>query len=219
MQFSLDRGRNWFPQRPIHAAKILTSGINKPGNNATETPDEHLPVRDAGILFDVAVDPRTRVLYAVWQDARFNGGAFDSIAFSLSRTGGLTWSRPIKINQTPTGITPLRQQAFIPSVAVNDDGGVVVTYYDFRNDDDHAELTDFFAVKCVERCADPRHWGNERRLSSVSFDMRQAPVAGGFFLGDYMGLARAGDDFVTVFGQTTNDPNDRTNLFFQRIRD
>jgi hypothetical protein len=39
--------------------------------------------------------------------------------------------------------------------------------------------------------------------------MRKAPYANGYFLGDYMGLASAGNDFLAVFGQAfaQNDAN------------
>ena len=42
--------------------------------------------------------------------------------------GGLTWSNPIKVNASPSGVA-----AFTPSVDVASDGTVAVTYYDFRN--------------------------------------------------------------------------------------
>ena len=77
------------------------------------TPDLGIPVRDASILFDVAVDPNSGALYAVWQDARFSG--FDEVAFTMSSDGGFTWSAPIKVSQTPGNSISLRQQAFLPS--------------------------------------------------------------------------------------------------------
>ena len=73
---------------------------------------------------------------------------FDEVAFSMSLDGGFTWSAPIKVSQTPANSNPLRQQAFLPSVAVNDDNVVGVTYYDFRNDDDSGELADHWFVSC-----------------------------------------------------------------------
>ena len=38
------------------------------------------------------------------------------------------------------------------------------------------------------------------------FDMKQAPVARGFFLGDYQGLAAIGDDLMAFFSTTQGDP-------------
>jgi hypothetical protein len=86
------------------------------------------PIRTGDILFDVAVDRTDGTLYAVWQDARFGGQRFDSIAFSRSTDNGLTWSAPIKVNRTPTSEPVDDQQAFTPPVHVTDDGTVVVTH-------------------------------------------------------------------------------------------
>jgi hypothetical protein len=176
------------------------------------TPDNEIPVRDASILFDVAVDPDNGNLYTVWQDARFSG--VDEIAFSMSSDGGFTWSAPIKVNQTPGNDNPLRQQAFIPSVEVAK-GVVGVTYYDFRNDDDSGELSDHWFVSCAASCSDPGSWGNEARLTEGSFDYLEAPFANGLFLGDYVGLASDGIEFVAFFQQPfAADPADG---FFRRI--
>jgi hypothetical protein len=62
-------------------------------------------------------------LYAVWQDASFNNGQADAIAFSQSLNGGRTRSSPIKVNKTPTGQIG-NQQAFTASVDVLGDGTI-----------------------------------------------------------------------------------------------
>jgi hypothetical protein len=168
------------------------------------------PIRAGELLPEVAVDSANGTLYAVWMDARFDGGLFavdhDGIAFTQSIDGGATWSTPIKVNKTPVTEPNFDQQAFTPSVHVDQDGTVAVTYYDFRNNTpDTARLdTDYFAVSCesaVEACTDPASW-EEERLTPTSFDIRTAPFARGYFLGDYMGLDDAGGDFVSLFGQS-----------------
>jgi hypothetical protein len=176
-------------------------------------------------LFDVAVGPSGR-LYAVWQDSRFsNNGVFsdpalliDEIAFSQSLDGGLTWSVPIKVNQTPTGIALADRQAFVPSVDVAADGTVGVTYYDFRNNTTAAgALTDHFIVHCHSACTSPGSWGNEVRLTTTSFDITKAPLTGsGFFLGDYVGLASSGNDFVAFFAQA-GSATDPSSIFSRRV--
>ncbi len=206
-----DKGETWRPRlRPIRTNRLFSEGA--------VTPDDLVRVRDGSILFDVAVDPVNGDLYAVWQDTRFSG--IEEIAFSMSTNGGLSWSDPIKINQTPPNPdNSLRAQAFLPSVAVSEDGGVLVTYYDFRNDDDvSGELTDYFAVQCdsASDCTDPADWGNEVRLTENSFDYLQAPFADGLFLGDYMGLASDGPDFLPVFG-IAGDMADAASMFSRRV--
>jgi hypothetical protein len=156
-------------------------------------------------------------------DARFDGGLFlvdhDNIAFSQSTDGGATWSAPIKVNQTPTGEPNYDQQAFTPSVDVDGDGTVTVTHYDFRNNTDSPTAldTDYFAVSCEsasENCASAASW-EEERITLTSFDIRRAPFARGYFLGDYMGLDDDGTDFTSMFGQAfaQNDASE----FFSRL--
>jgi hypothetical protein len=177
--------------------------------SATVTPDNHEPVRDANILYDVAVDRDNGNLYLVWQDGRW--GNLDRVAFSMSTDDGSTWSDPVRINMTPASPVRLRNQAFVPSVEVGANHKIVVTYYDFRFDtSDGRERTDYFAVLCTPSaladCTRRSHWGDgatrltDIRLTGQSFDILDAPVARGHFLGDYMGLARKGNVVVPAFG-------------------
>ena len=51
------------------------------------------------------------------------------------------------------------------------------------------------------------------------FDYATAPLVGGkFFLGDYMGLASVGTTFLPFFGQTTGDPDNRSDIFASLAR-
>jgi hypothetical protein len=181
----------------------------------TTDPDSGDDVRTGDIIPDIAVAPNGD-LYAVWQDARLNGGSADGIALSRSTDGGLTWSPRVKVNKTPTNIPIGNQQAFTPSVDVAADGTVAVTYYDFRNNTNAAPLpTDYFVVHCHTACNNAANWGDEVQLTDESFDMRQAPFAGGFFTGDYEGLASAGSDFGAFFGMTHG--TDPGSIFFRRV--
>ena len=60
----------------------------------------------AGTLPQVAHDPVTDDLVAVWEDNRFrtdSGGNQNDAVFSASTNMGVTWSTPARINQGPTG--------------------------------------------------------------------------------------------------------------------
>ena len=208
LKFSRDNGQTWLPRgRPIRTNKILPL--------STVTPDEEIGIRDGAVLFDVAVDPANGNLYAVWQDARFSGFELDEIAFSMSTDGGFNWTNPIKVNATPPNAeNPLRQQAFLPSVEVA--GGTVgVSYYDFRNDTDTGELADHFLIHCHGSCGNPANWGDEVRVTDTSFDYEQAPIARELFLGDYVGLASDGTDFLSFFPQSS--AADAASGFFRRV--
>jgi len=91
-----------------------------------------------------------------------------------------------------------------------------VTYYDLRNNDNNTPLlTDVWAVFCKPTAGIATNWGNEVRLTDESFDFLQAPNAGGFFLGDYEGLAAAGNDFLAFWSQP--EDADSANIVFRRL--
>jgi hypothetical protein len=182
------------------------------------------PIRGGDLIPDVAVNRTNGALYAVWMDARFSffqTGAFqwDSIAYSQSLNGGLTWSPPIQVNATPPGSVQ-NSQAFTPSVEIASDGTVAVTYYDFRNNTaSPATLdTDFWANHChpaSENCADPASWNEETQVTPTSFNIREAAFARGYFLGDYMGLSASGNAFWSAFGSTVG--GGPSSIFASRI--
>jgi hypothetical protein len=222
---STNRGASWGKEERVDIEFPGSILVGRDGDSTIDVepvpcPDPaeagSCPIRSGDFIPDVAVDPANGNLYAVWMDLRFDGGIFltdhDNIAFSMSTDGGRSWSPAIKVNQTPTGEPNYDQQAFTPSVDVASDGTVTVSYYDFRNNTSSPAAldTDYFAVHCHTGCASPAGWaGNETRITPASFDIRRAPYARGYFLGDYMGLASAGADFLAVFGQafTQNDSN------------
>jgi hypothetical protein len=65
-------------------------------------------------------------------------------------------------------------------------------------------LTDHWFAWCHPQavdCTRADRW-HELRLTDESFDILMAPFARGLFLGDYVGLASAGADFIALFTQT-----------------
>jgi hypothetical protein len=208
---STDQGISWSER--IFVDRLGTIFITDP-----DTGDD---VRTGDIIPEVAVDPASGALYVVWQDARFSDGQFDSVAFSQSLDGGLTWSDAIKVNLTPTDVLPGNQQAFTPSVHVAADGTVGVTYYDFRNNTPSPDTlpTDYFLVHChptdPASCTDSANWGDEVQLTDSSFDMRLAPFALGFFTGDYEGLSSIGEAFTPFFSQSHG--TDPSSTFFRTV--
>jgi hypothetical protein len=207
---STDKGATWTRGQPIRAARMFGKATFDPQAIGIRDPDTGAPVRTGDIIPEVAVDrnPGSRGfgnLYAVWQDSRFsNNGDFsnldlliDEVAFSRSTDGGSTWSTPIKINATPTNIPLKNRQAFTPAIRVAADGTIGVTYYDFRhNTPDPGLPTDLFLIHSSDQGTT---WADEARVTPTSFDMEKAPVARGFFVGDYEGLAATGDASHPVF--------------------
>jgi len=190
---STDKGVTW-------SGRIVVSPVQSVG---ARDPDTGTIVRDGSNLGAIAAGPHND-LVAVWQDARFSGGARDGIALSRSTDGGLTWSTPARINRDPS------VAAFEPAVTVRGDGTIGVTYFDFRsNTASPATLpTDYW----IARSSDGVTW-RESRVAGP-FDLAQAPVSEGLFLGDYQSLVAIGDLFVPFYAITTGaEPGNPTDIF------
>jgi hypothetical protein len=195
VQISADHGSTW------SEAAVVDKLLARP----TVDPDTSLPVRTANFIPDAAVDPTNGHLYAVWEDARFSGGAYNDAALVTSTDGGHTWSSPISVPRDLTGVAGLNRQSFIPQVHASADGRLAVSYYDFRhNDGSGVSEVDYFVNQCAapdasqpDLCAGD--W-IETRVTAQSFDIREAPVTvRGFFLGDYYGLTDVPGAFATAF--------------------
>jgi hypothetical protein len=196
---STDDGATW--TKPQVIAGLQTAGVTDPNTGE--------PVRTGDIIPEPAIDPASGQLYVVWQDGRFNGGHYDEIALSTSKDGGATWSAPLQIN-TPTG-----RPAFNPSVRVDNAGAVMVTYYDFR--DLQAGNTTTLPTGFWRKISHDSGttFADERRVGGP-FDMKTAPIAEGYFIGDYQGLdVMPSSGFHPLFVQTNSgNLTNRTDVFF-----
>lgn len=216
---STNRGRTWSaPRNAVTRTPLLRAGLGMTSLVDPKTGQFVLDVTNPSFAED-----RRGNLYTVWDDGRFSNFQYPDIAFAMSADGGLKWSAPIRVNQTPVNIPPANRQAFFPSIAVAADGTIGVSYYDFRLNDANPGLpADRWLVLCHPSSAKPAtnaaNWGSEVRLTDSSFNMGAvvATVRGGFFIGDYFGLATAGNDFVSVFIQPDHD--NVTSAFFRRVK-
>ena len=196
---SSDQGVSW--SAPTTIAEYLGVG--------TVDPVTRDKVRDGAGVPSMATGA-DGALHVVWQDARFGRGTYDSVAYSQSRDAGLTWSAPVAVNAR------LDIAAFTPSVHVRDDGSIGVTYYDFRVDS-----VDRTTLPTVYRLATSKD-GVSWRESGVedAFELRQAPIAGGFFLGDYQALSSNGSAFAALYARTGGSvANNATEIVFASVAD
>ena len=94
-------------------------------------------------------------------------------------------------------------------------GRVAVSYYDFRNDvaGDAVLSTDFWVTHSHDGGLT---FPDENRLTPESFDMRTAPFALGYFVGDYTGVSHFGARFDSLWvGANDGDLANRTDAFHQ----
>ncbi len=154
----------------------------------------------------MAIDPSNGKLYVVYESSsnfqkqlKQSSGAWDDeILLVTSDNGGATWSGPTVIHQLANGMP-----TFTPTVAVNG-GRVAVTYYDSRYllpGETANWPTDYWVEYSTDGGAT---FGNEQHIAG-SFDLRTAPVARGFFLGDYEALQPSGSGFLAVYVKTNCD--------------
>jgi BNR/Asp-box repeat len=196
---STDHGKTWSKKATI-VDRLAAIGVVDPMDVA--------PVRTGDILPEVAVDPRpgTANVYLVWQDARPSAGHADQVVFTSSSDGGRTWT-PTKLI-APDGIV----QSFTPMVSVASNGDVAVSYYDFTSDTPTSPTldTDYWITRSSDGGATfhPRE-----RVTPASFDMRTAPVARGFFTGDYEGLAPSAEFSPFFVAANSGNTANRTDVF------
>ena len=193
---STDGGDTW--TQPQVIAPFNSLGVRDPNTG------ERARVGDG--LEEVAIDPSNGKLYVVYESStnyqkqlKQSSGAWDDeILLTSSSDGGATWASPSVVHNLASGLP-----TFTPTLAVNG-GKVAVTYYDTRNlapGDTAHWPTDYWAQVSNDGGAT---WGPEQHIAG-SFDLRTAPVARGFFLGDYEGLQPSGTGFLAVFVKTNCD--------------
>jgi hypothetical protein len=206
---STDNGDTW--SNPIVIDRMLPAGV-------TDPQDGH-DVRTGDAIPEIAVDNNTGSLYVVWQDRRFTGR--EQVALSKSEDGGRTWGptrRVSTVGGTNQAFTPMVRVADNGNAATDTDGTVAVTYYDFRNDSAATPglTTNTWIIRSTNG-GDTFPAANEEAVGAP-YDMRQAPDALGYFVGDYEGLDWAGGGLKPGFKPffvRSNDamPTNRTDVF------
>jgi hypothetical protein len=194
---SNDAGLHW--SAPVQIAPIRTAQLF--------VPDDNFPIRAEDYLPDIAVDPINGDIYVVWSDGL--GTSINKVVMSKSTDGGRHWSGP-----TVVATGGMTVQSYNHSIEVTEDGTVVLTYYDDRNNvlGDGIATTDVWLRHSHNGA---QTWEPEQHLHGP-FDHYQAPISffapgepRGLFLGDYMGLETiAGDDVINFFTSTISDGAD-----------
>jgi len=192
---STNGGKTW--GSPVKIAKLNTALLTNPDIPNPTSLDQTIRADD--YLPDVAVDHATGALYMVFADSIGNG--IDHVKLTKSTDRGKTWTTPVDVTQTGPG-----NHSFNGTVEVAADGTVAVLYYDFRNNTSAPGVpTDVWLTHSYDGGVT---WTEQHVYGP--FDMENAPVARGWFLGDYQGLAAVGNDLMLFFSVATaaNDSAD-----------
>ena len=247
---SFDGGKTW--EKSVTVIATVNPGqVIDP--ELLDASGQIIPIRDSqGDLAEAATSADRTILYVAFQDANAAGNvttAFVTRSTDVAYPGvGPTFSTPVKVNNSTAS-------AFMPLVHVDAASGTVgVIYTDMRNDQPgpvHCNASscgplsaDIFLAQ-FDAALTPRVNGNLTDsttwiTASKSIDYRQAPllfgsggvVPGGYFLGDYFGLADSEGNFVMAVALTNGqcapaipaDPNalninvcNRTDIYFSKV--
>lgn len=170
---SSDGGKNFAPARPI----IHTAPIMF----ALQTLDR------ANGFPQIAIDPHSRRLFVTWSDYR-NGDV--DVFCSTSNDGGKTWSAPVRVNND--GVHNGADQFFQWLAVDPTDGAANVIFYDRRGDPQNRRQ-----IVVLARSTDGGVSFQNYAWTTDPFE------AGGFFFGDYSGIAAWGG---RVYGVWTEQP-------------
>jgi hypothetical protein len=235
-QKSTDGGLTWTDAQLI--SPIDDIGVADPNNIDPRTNKPPAPFRVGDGIPAPAIDPETGDLYVVFEDSRFSGQ--DEAAITRSTDGGATWST-VKRVSTPGG------QAFTPTAAVTDSGqagvaGTVgVTYYQLGASSSGSSPVSYF-IKRFSGSAVSDSSSLDTGVAATTvlgpFNQLDAPLARGYFTGDYEALLTTGSganasflpvvvagacgtnlscralSSVVVPGSTAPTGDDSTDLFF-----
>jgi hypothetical protein len=193
---SQDAGRSW--SAPVRIASLGTAQL--------VVPDDGFPIRAEDYIPDIAIDPTNGAVFVVWADAL--GGALNKVVMAKSTDGGRHWSAPTVVSSGAPGV-----QAYNHSVEVTENGTLVVTFFDDRNNvlGDGVATTDVWIRHSHDGGAtwveQHLHGPFDHYLAPTSFFAPGVPR--GLFLGDYMGLeAISGNSVISFFTSTITDGAD-----------
>jgi hypothetical protein len=199
---STDGGANWTSPQAI--APFNAAGVVDPNTGQA--------ARVGDGLQEVAIDGSGK-LYAVWESStnfeknvKQGIGTFDNeVLFTGSSDGGASWSTPKAI------VGPSTLPVFTPTIAVNARGKIAVTYYDSHNLSSTNTTTWPTDYQVIYSGNGGTSFSTPQHVAGP-FDLMSAPVARGFFLGDYEGLQSTGSGFIALFVTTNcnlnpSDPN------------
>jgi hypothetical protein len=195
---STNGGKSW--SSPIPIAEDRTVELTK---------NVGLDLRSGEGIPEVAADGAGR-LYVDWPDGRFSHEQYDAVAVSTSIDGGKHWRKPVKVP------VPVAEQAAVPSIAVDRRGEVGVGFYGIPRTATSGEApsAEYLFALSHDHGA---HFSSPVRVAGP-FSLTGARVAaGGYFLGDYEGLAAA-SDFYSLFAAAGATESDQIDVLSARVQ-
>ena len=218
-----NQGTTWSKPSVVNPDGLVGTAVNPEHYDASQdfiTNHSNSQVIRSGDAVDQADVDRTRnLIYSVIQEHSL---IYDHtpcrIDLYVSKDGGTSWTLIGPVNRV------LSTQAFNQGIAVLNDGRIAISYYDFRNHQAGSstlETDRWLDIYSYDPASDTLTFQNEVRLTATSFDYLKAPALGGtaispagLFLGDYQTVKSFNGVIYSVFGITTDDPNNQSDILF-----
>lgn len=184
---SADGGETWGPAQSVAAVTPPPSPLENARFRVPTAPS-------------LALDPASGRAMVAWNDAA--AGTSDVVvAFS---DDGAAWSAPRAVHGDASN------DQFFPAAAFRGDGEALLLFYDRRGDPANK-----LVQVALARSADGGETWNETRLNQPAFDGdRSLHQDGSPFLGDYIGLAAAGQ---VAWAAWTATPTGRGDVYVMRV--
>ncbi|HEX9236058.1 MAG TPA: hypothetical protein VF972_07240, partial [Actinomycetota bacterium] len=195
---SFDNGDNMVSQTSHNGGVTFDPQVQINSFQGSGPPD----MRTGGLV-TATIDPVTGYMYAGWQDARFRSDGTNDIVLSRSTNGGQTWGPLTVVNQDPEtdGLDHLT-----PDVSAY--GGYVHVDYYTRQ-----KTNGTYTLKVNERYIvssdNGTTFGGELVLGPA-INLTYAAQGGGYFLGDYQGIAAYSAGAHAVWERSSKPPIQET---------
>lgn len=161
------------------------------------------------LSIDNSDGPYSGRLYLSYTASELENPNYFDVFLTYSDDDGLTWSVPRQVHSD--GLSEVQQ--FYSSTFVNDQGILVMDWYDRRDYPDSTHLTDFYLGVSY----DGGETISELKLNSIPSDFDQVVTAGNAFgIGEYHQLV-ASDNYVISFWSDGRTNDEDLNIYFAKV--
>lgn len=189
----------------VHSTQVVSfpdKTFNAPDISLRFQPTPYITVDNSGGTHD------GRVYLSYTASETVDPSYFD-VFLAYSDDGGLTWSAPKIVNSVQQNKT----QQFYSSLFVNDNGVLLMDWYDRKNYSNTSKLTDFY----LGISTDGGNSFTETKLNSVSTDFTQViPSSNDFGIGEYHQLV-ATKNYTLAFWSDGRTNNGDLNLYMAKV--
>ncbi len=160
------------------------------------------------LAIDNSTGPYSGRLYLGYVASEDENPDYFDVKITYSDDNGLTWSTPMAVNSNPND----NIQQFYSSIYVNDNGAVLMDWYDRSNYGSYSKHTDFF----LGISYDGGETFTELQLNSESTDFEAVCNANNFGVGDYHQLVATNNTVLAFWSDGRTNDGD-LNIYMAKV--